>query len=222
MMQNADEARLLSPNMRRLHGLRHAAFLATLRAMRETLTDGIVMLHRYRAEDAPELHAAALESVASIFPWMPWCHEGYTMEEAMAWASACVESWNKRMSFEFVIRTAGGEHIGGGGINCLNTMHPFANLGYWVRTSQQGKGHATRATKLLAKFGLCDLGLQRIELVAAVGNHPSLRVIQKTGAHREGILRNRFVLHGVPHDAVGFSFIPADLESTLAVLPAAR
>lgn len=189
--------------------------------MRESLTDGIVTLHRYRIEDAPELHAAACESVASIFPWMPWCHEGYTIEEAIEWASACVESWNKRTSFEFVIRTTEGAHVGGGGINCLNTMHPFANLGYWVRTSQQGKGHATRAAKLLAQFGLCDLSLQRIELVAAVGNRPSLRVIQRTGAHREGILRNRLVLHGIPHDAVGFSFIPADLESTLADLPAA-
>ncbi len=58
--------------------------------------------------------------------------------------------------------------------------------------------------------------------MAATGNLPSLRVIEKTGAHREGILRNRFVLHGVPHDAVGFSIIPADLESSLADLPAAR
>ena len=221
-MHNADEARLLSANMREVRGLHQATLIATFRAMRETLTDGIIVLHHYRFEDAHELHAAALESVASVFPWMPWCHEDYTMEEAVAWASACVESWSKRTSFEFVIRTAGGEHVGGGGINCLNTMHPFANLGYWVRASQQGKGHATRAARLLAQFGLCDLGLQRIELVAAVGNHPSLRVIEKTGAHREGILRNRLVLHGVAHDAVGFSFIPADLESTLAEPPAAR
>lgn len=190
--------------------------------MRDPLTDGTITLHRYRIEDATDLHAAALESVASVFPWMPWCHEGYTMEEAAAWATACVESWDKRASFEFVIRTAGGDHVGGGGINCLNTMHPFANLGYWVRTSQQRKGYATRAAKLLAQFGLGDLGLQRIEIMAAVGNLPSQRVIEKAGAHREGILRNRFVLHGVPHDVVGFSFIPADLESTLADASPAR
>jgi ribosomal-protein-serine acetyltransferase len=190
--------------------------------MREILTDGVVTLHRYRHEDAADLLSAARESVDSVFPWMPWCHEDYTMREAQTWASACVESWDKRASFEFVIRTATGDHVGGGGINCLNAMHPFANLGYWIRASQQGKGYATRAAKLLAQFGLCEVGLQRVEVMAAVGNAASLRVIEKIGAHREGVLRNRLVLREVPHDAVGYSFIPSDLERSLADLTPPR
>lgn len=213
---NAHAARMLSGICDAFSSvLNTRVFALWLRAMREVLTDGIVTLHRYRLADAPDLHAAALESVASVFPWMPWCHEGYSVDEAAHWAAACVESWDKGESLEFVIRTADGAHVGGGGINCLNAMHPFANLGYWVRSSQQGKGYATRATKLLAQFGLRDAGMQRIELMAAAGNAASLRVIEKSGAHREGILRNRLVLHGVPHDAVGFSFIPADLNGCL-------
>lgn len=182
--------------------------------MRETLTDGIVSLHRYRPQDAPDVYAAALESVESVYPWLPWCHPGYQLHEADSWAAMQVGAWDARSCFEFVIRTAAGDHVGGGGINNLSHDHPFANLGYWVRTSQQGKGYATRAAKLLAEFGLRDLGLQRIEIMAAIGNHASLRVIEKTGAHREGILRNRLLLHGVAHDAVGYSLIPADLERT--------
>lgn len=179
--------------------------------MRDTLTDGIVTLHRYRLEDAQDLFAAARESVESVFPWLPWCHEGYTLGEAKGWCTLQVKAWNEGQCFEFVIRTAAGDHVGGGGINCLSQEQPMANLGYWVRSSQQGKGYATRAAKLLAEFGLRDLGLQRVEIMAVVGNHASLRVIEKTGAQREGILRRRLVLHGVAHDTVGYSLVRGDV-----------
>jgi ribosomal-protein-serine acetyltransferase len=184
--------------------------------MRDTLTDGVVTLHRYRMEDVSDLVCAAHESVGTVFPWLPWCHEGYQAKEAESWIASQIMAWDEGASFEFAIRTAAGDHVGGGGINSLNKEQPLANLGYWIRTSQQGKGHATRAAKLLAQFGLRDLGLQRIEIYAAVGNAASLRVIEKTGARREGILRNRIRIHGVMHDAVGHSLIPADLERGLA------
>lgn len=190
--------------------------------MRETLTDGIVTLYRYRIEDAADLHAAARESVGTVYPWLPWCHPDYKVEEAQSWIAMQVKTWDERASFEFCIRTAAGDHVGGGGINSLNKDHPFANLGYWVRTSQQGKGYATRAARLLAQFGLRDIGLLRVEIHAAVGNLASLRVIEKLGAHREGILRNRLVIHGATHDAVGHSLIPTDLEGALADDPAPR
>lgn len=177
---------------------------------RETLTDGVITLHRYRAEDAEDVFAGASESVAEIYPWMPWCHPGYAISDAQGWASFAIAQWEAGRQFEFVIRTAGGQLLGSGGINSLHDSHPLANLGYWIRTSQTGKGYATRATLLLAEFAFRDLGLQRVEIVAAVGNHSSQRVAEKAGATREAILRNRIVIHGIPHDAVGYSFVPGD------------
>ena len=69
--------------------------------------------------------------------------------------------------------------------------HPdyqFANLGYWVRSSRAGRGVATTATLLTARFGLQTLALQRIEILAAVGNRASQRVAEKAGAKKEGVL----------------------------------
>lgn len=179
-------------------------------APRETLTDGTITLHRYRVEDAADVFAGASESVAEIHPWMPWCHPGYELSETQAWVSFAIAQWDADRQFEFVIRTTAGEQIGSGGINSLHDAHPLANLGYWIRTSQTRKGYATRATRLLAEFAFHDLGLQRVEIVAAVGNLPSQRVAEKARAYREGILRNRLVIHGTPHDAVGYSFVPGD------------
>ena len=82
------------------------------------------------------------------------------------------------------------------------------NLGYWVRSSRVKHGIATAAALLLADFGFKELKLNRIEILAAVENHASQRVAAKAGAMREGILRNRLLLHGKIHDAVIFSLIP--------------
>jgi ribosomal-protein-serine acetyltransferase len=63
---------------------------------------------------------------------------------------------------------------------------------------------------LLAAFGMERAGLTRIEIMAAAGNLASQRVAEKAGARREGVLRNRYLLHGKLHDAVLYSLIPGD------------
>jgi RimJ/RimL family protein N-acetyltransferase len=50
-----------------------------------------------------------------------------------------------------------------------------------------------------------------VDLVVPVGNRFSIRVAEKAGAHREGILRRRVMLQGHPHDAVCYSLIAPGL-----------
>jgi RimJ/RimL family protein N-acetyltransferase len=64
---------------------------------------------------------------------------------------------------------------------------------------------------LTARFGLRVLGLQRIEILAAVGNKASQRVAEKAGAKKEGLLRKRLSIRGQAHDAVMYSLIASDL-----------
>jgi len=55
------------------------------------------------------------------------------------------------------------------------------------------------------------LRLNRVELTIAVDNQASLRVADKAGATKEGILRNIVIKSDTPSDAVVFSLIPQDL-----------
>ena len=80
-----------------------------------------------------------------------------------------------------------------------------------MRTSAAGRGVATAAAQLLIPFGFDTLGLQRIEIVAAVDNLGSQRVAQKLGAVREGVLRHSLFLNGSPRDAILYSILPSDL-----------
>jgi ribosomal-protein-serine acetyltransferase len=175
-----------------------------------------VGIRPYQADDAPLLHEAAAESVADIYPWMPWCHPGYTLEESEQWIKFCLAEREARRAFDFVVcDQVTGQFLGAVSINQIHPLHQYANLGYWVRSTCAGHSLAVTATRLCARLGFEELGLKRIEIVAAVGNRRSQRVAEKVGATREGILRHRLKIGDVWHDAVMFSLLPEDFAAAL-------
>jgi ribosomal-protein-serine acetyltransferase len=175
------------------------------------LSDGHVLIRPYRAEDIKVMYEAVRESIAEVSPWLPWCHADYTIEETTAFVMARDEAWERDEAYAFgVFDAAAGAYLGGVGLNFVNRIHQCANLGYWVRTSATGRGVASRATRLAARFALERLGFQRIEILAAVGNHASQRVAEKAGAAREGTLRKRLLVNGQPQDAVLYSLVADD------------
>lgn len=161
----------------------------------------------YRAEDAPHLYAAARESVGDVFPWLPWCHPQYSLDEAVAWSRSREDLAHDALEYHFVVAGDQDRFLGGCGINQINRTHRFGNLGYWVRSSAAGHGVAPSAVALAARFAFLNTDLIRLEIVCAVGNRRSQRVAEKVGAQREGILRDRLLLHGAPHDAVMYSLV---------------
>ena len=161
----------------------------------------------YQARDAEDLHAAALESVAEVYPWMAWCHERYSLDEARQWTTVQEELAKQSTAYEFAIRDEAGRFLGGCGINQMSKANRFANLGYWVRTSAMGRGVAPGAARLVAEYALRETDLIRLEIVCAVGNTRSQRVAEKIGAIREGVLRSRLLLPTGASDAVMYSLV---------------
>jgi RimJ/RimL family protein N-acetyltransferase len=112
----------------------------------------------------------------------------------------------KGLAFAFAVwRDA--QYVASCGINRINTANRFANLGYWVRATAMGQGVAPAAVRLVAEYAFREADIIRLEIVCAVGNVRSQRVAQKSGAVREGILRDRLPLPGGPSDAVMFSLV---------------
>ncbi|MBI4220354.1 MAG: GNAT family N-acetyltransferase, partial [Chloroflexi bacterium] len=104
-----------------------------------------------------------------------------------------------------------GQFLGGCGLNGLDPTNRRANLFYWVRSSATGRGVATAAVKLLARYGFERMELLRIEILVEVGNDASKRVAEKSGARFEGTLRNRLYHQGRVRDSYLFSLILSDL-----------
>ncbi len=171
-----------------------------------------VLLRPYILADLYSMFAAAQESIPEVYPWLPWCHPGYTMEESRTWIKSCPEAWEKGKAYNFAILDSQTQNfLGGCGLSSIEPYHKYANLGYWVRTCCTRQGVATKATLLLAEFGFRELKLNRIEIVIDVANRASQRVAEKVGALKEGIQRNRLASPSGVHDAIMFSLIPRDL-----------
>ena len=163
----------------------------------------------YRDEFASLVYEAAVESVESVGPWLPWCHAGYSERDGIEWLARCKSSWDASEEFEFALFDHADEYVGGAGLNQFRPIHNFANLGYWVRQSRQGQGLIVEAIRLLARFGFETLRLTRIEIVACE-NMPSRRVAEKAGATFECLARNRLILRGAPVTAAVYSLVPID------------
>jgi RimJ/RimL family protein N-acetyltransferase len=166
-----------------------------------------VHIRPYRLDDAPAVFDAVCESAASLMPWMPWCHPDYSIDETRTWLELQIPAFDQGTAYEFGIFGPYGRYLGGCGLNQVDAANKRANLGYWVRRSAQGYGAASAAVQLLREWGFTQTDLIRLEIVVAVGNLASLRVAERSGATREGTLRQRLHLHGTSHDAAVFSFV---------------
>jgi ribosomal-protein-serine acetyltransferase len=166
-----------------------------------------VVVRLYEPPDARHLWEAVRETADDIAPWMDWAPAAYSIGDAERWIAAQQELAAQGAAYEFGVWDAG-RYLGGCGINKINRLHRFANLGYWTRTSAAGRGVAVAAVAQVAAYGFDVVGLNRLEIVCAVGNVRSQRVAEKCGALREGVLRNRLLLPSGPTDAVMFGLVP--------------
>lgn len=178
------------------------------------LNDGDLVLRSALADDVPALYAAVVESLETLKPWMLWAHDGYQVDELRSWVLAQPALWQRGDRYELTIYDTSQDRIPLGvcGLSHFNRSFGLANLSYWVRTSRRGQGIAARAARLVARWGFEQLGLLRAEVVVAVDNIASLRVAEKCGARREGVLRNRLQVGAKIYDAVMHSLIPQDFD----------
>jgi RimJ/RimL family protein N-acetyltransferase len=181
--------------------------------MKTEWENDVVGIRPYRPSDIPLLLDAVQESMKELHQWMPWCHPEYNVHDSAEFLATRDEEWRNGEHYSFVIYAReNGFFLGGVGINFINRVHNFANLGYWVRTRATRHGVATAAVRLAAEFAFTELKFSRLEIVVSIDNVHSQRVAEKAGAVREGMLRRRLLLHDEPKDAVLFSLLPEDLR----------
>ncbi|SEK55770.1 Protein N-acetyltransferase, RimJ/RimL family [Roseateles sp. YR242] len=174
------------------------------------LTEGRFLLRPYRPSDLAAFVAGVLESHQTIGRWMKWAHAGFSTADGAEWLAHCARGWQSGTCYEFgIFDRETGDFIGGAGLNSLHPVHPFCNLGYWVRDSRHRQGAASAAVRALSRHAFDALKLARVEIVVAQGNEASLAVARRSGARHEGVLRNRIRgVEGRAEDAHMFSLAP--------------
>ena len=165
-----------------------------------------ISIRPYRIEDANLVFEAIEESKDDISPWMPWCHSEYSIEDSKSYLEISVAGFEKGEIFDFAVMKDG-RLVGACGLNQVNSIEGVANMGYWLRSSETGKGIMAKAAKEVIAWAFENTGLNRIEIVAAIGNERSQRVAEKIGARKDAVLAKRVIIDGEPRSAVLYSVV---------------
>jgi RimJ/RimL family protein N-acetyltransferase len=112
------------------------------------------------------------------------------IESARESLRARAESTASGTSVAYRVTDAGsGTTLGQIGVNEIDPVMRCGRVGYWVLPDARGRGVATRALALVARWAFTELELHRLDLGHALGHEVSCRVAERCGFRYEGVLR---------------------------------
>jgi RimJ/RimL family protein N-acetyltransferase len=186
------------------------------------LSDGVVLLRRWRGDDMAFVVAACQDPEVARFS--PAIASPYSERDAIEWfASQEPERLSGRGIDLAICDVAagavlgvdgtGGAVLGAVGLSAVSWSRRSATIGYWLAREARGHGSTSRAVRLLASWAFSSLGLERIELTTDPDNVASQRVAERCGFTREGRLRSHMViLHsGERRDSLVYGLLPGEL-----------
>ena len=137
---------------------------------------------------AEELFYLTDHSREYLRPWTPWIDSTITVADSKAFIRHSLEQFSRGEGLVAGIWYNGGL-AGVISFDRINRANRSAMIGYWIGVEYQKKGLMTRACEALIDHGFRELGLNRIEIWAAVDNLRSLAIPERLGFTREGTER---------------------------------
>lgn len=135
-----------------------------------------------------------------------------TLEKAIAYVDS-VQARDTELAFA-VRRVSGDEHIGNVALNRINWVHRTAELAILIGEKDAwNKGVGSEAYELLIQHGFNVLNLNRIASIQVARNTGMVRVCEKNGMQKEGVLRQLLFRNGEYLDGVIYSILRAEWQS---------
>lgn len=122
----------------------------------------------------------------------------YLRADAEKFVAAVPSKWESDADYTFGAFRPDGALVGS--YDLERRQRGVYELGYWAAKEQRGQGYSIEAAKALCDWGFATLDVHRIEWWAMVGNAASRAVAEKLGFVVEGVLRQRAIVDGEPHD----------------------
>jgi ribosomal-protein-serine acetyltransferase len=164
--------------------------------------------------DALEYVEAVTESIQELRPWLAWAQFVPTVYQAEEYIRDCCANWitknNNNIGLSlWIIEKSTNIFVGHIVMWNIDWYIPKIELGFWMRTSQIGKGYITEATNALTQYCFLQLGVNRLEIRCEIKNEHAQTVPKKLNYHLDGILPNgtKAVHNGALTDVVVFSKI---------------
>jgi RimJ/RimL family protein N-acetyltransferase len=109
----------------------------------------------------------------------------------------------------------GNDVVGSVSLKNISHMMGYAEIGYGVAESHQGRGIATAAVAALIDKAFVESSVRKLIAYVHEQNAASCRVLQKLGFQREGLLREHYIINGSPENEILFGLLKKEWKSPL-------
>jgi RimJ/RimL family protein N-acetyltransferase len=162
-------------------------------------------LRRSTPLDAVATFRAAAD--AEVMKYLDWpAHRSEA--DARAYLEGCAQRWQTGTEYHWIVEAKpAGEPVGS--IACRVQGHA-ADFGVLLARDAWGRGYGTQAAELLVGWLKRQGEIVRIWATTDVDNARSLRVLEKLGLQREGVMRKAAVrpqLPGGPRDTALYAWV---------------
>ncbi len=162
------------------------------------------------------------EDAAAVVPWV----NDSEVTRTLAIGSAAVDRQTEEVFIEkmnasghdalfgiVVQRTD--QLVGSAGLHQIDFRHRRASFGIMIGEKRAwGKGYGTEATALVVDYAFRQLHLNRVQLHVYEYNPRGIRVYEKVGFQREGVLRQEHFYDGRSWDTLVMAMLRENWEKT--------
>lgn len=139
--------------------------------------------------DGPEVNRAIRDSFNELTQWMPWAETMPSVEVSETFARQSFAKWQLREDLTLpIFDWTGKTQLGATGLHRMNWNIPFFEIGYWVRSSESGKGYITEAVNAVTRYAFQVLKAKRVEIRCDADNIKSTKIAERLGYQLEGRL----------------------------------
>ena len=165
-----------------------------------TLQTRRLILRPPRSEDVEVYYAFARDPSYAFFGF----REDVTPTFVAEFLAPYLQSpWRDQVMFVIML---GGALIGSVQME-IDWANQLGTLGYGLAPSHWGCGYAAEAAEAVLGYGFEVLQLEKVWARADPRNHASVRVLEKLGMSREGVLREHFIRRGERVDRVCYGIL---------------
>jgi ribosomal-protein-alanine N-acetyltransferase len=170
-----------------------------------------LVLRKLRMEDAEDMFEYGRDpEIAFRGLWPPL----QSLEESLADLADTLEGYSRGSEISWAMEhKAEGKMIGRIGLGPYSRMNNRAEIGYAMNRSYWGQGLATEAVRGVLGFAFGQMGLNRVQAIVLLDNIGSMRVLEKSGMRREGLLRKYQYVLSAYWDVYMYGILRSDWEA---------
>ncbi|MEO8132448.1 MAG: GNAT family N-acetyltransferase [Betaproteobacteria bacterium] len=165
-----------------------------LRDIPDAFASSRLRIRAPRAGDGQIVFDAIRESIADLrrFPAsLSWALAEPSLDAAEKYCREAYSNFLMRRDLPLLLLLKDTDVVvGSSGLHRMNWAVPKFEVGFWGRSSFQGKGYATEGVAAIVEFAFGTLGARRVEAFPDEANDRSCKVCERVGLTLEGTLRN--------------------------------